>query len=220
MLIANPSAKMDHSFVKKYSFLDNYHGLTFTELDKNTKDVLSTGLLAKQKKFLKIFYASKEQKSSWDFKIQEMGTWDTNYYRRAYYAVWGIGANILQDAVYGTSQLDADLEQLNGNSTYKLSFPAGKTPEVGGFWSTTAYNNEGFLTPNGQNRYSIGSNMPLVFNKDGSLEIYLSADKPKGAPNYNWVPTPKGTFKVLFRMYWPKESILNGSYSLPNIEKL
>jgi len=62
--------------------------------------------------------------------------------------------------------------------------------------------------------------MPLKYNDDGTLDLYLSANKPENISNYNWIPTPKGTFKLLFRMYWPKESVLDGSYKLPNIEKI
>ncbi len=220
MLKNNPAAKMDTDFLRKYDFMDKTDGLTFSKLDMDVQKILKEGLISKQKKFAQIFYAGNEQKSAWDFNIEQMGTWDTNYYRRAYFAVWGIGANIPQDAVYGVSQLDGKLNQLVGDNTYKISFPPGQTPEVGGFWSITAYSNEGYLKHNNENRYSTGSNLPLTYNKDGSLDIYLSATKPKEVLNYNWIPTPEGKFKLLFRMYWPKKAILDGSYSLPNIEKL
>ena len=101
----------------------------------------------------------------------EMVRWDTNYYRGAYYAVWGIGVNIPQDAVYRVSQFKGDLEQLNSNGIYKLSIPADKRPEEGGFSCITAYNNQGYVTPNDQNKSSSGSNTPLVFNKDSSFII-------------------------------------------------
>jgi len=220
MLSKNPSATKDTDFLSKYSFMTNQNGLTFSKLDKDTQEILKTGLLAEQKEFSDIFYAGKNQTTTWNFNIEEMGTWGTNYSRRAYYAVWGIGANIPQDAAYGTSQLDMNLEQLVGVNTYKLSFPAGKTPQVGGFWSVTAYNNNGYLEKNNENRYATGSNMPLKHNEDGSLDLYLSSTLPQGISTYNWIPTPKGTFKITFRMYWPKETILNGSYSLPNIKKI
>lgn len=220
MLINNPPSDADADFLSKYGFMDNAERLSFSKLDIDVQKVLTAGVISKQKKFSEIFYAGNEQKSAWDFKIEEMGTWDTNYSRRAYYAVWGIGANIPQDAVYGVSQLDGNLNQLLGDNTYKISFPPGETPNVGGFWSITAYDNEGYLEHNNQNRYASGSNMPLKFNEDGSLDLYLSANQPENISNYNWVPTPKGTFKILFRMYWPKASILDGSYTLPNIEKL
>jgi len=220
MLEDNPPAKADANFLKDYAFINDKKELSFADLDQKTQTILKTGSSAKEKEFLKIFYTGNEQKTAWDFNIEQMGTWGTNYYRRAYYAVWGIGANIPKDAVYGVSQLDGKLKQLEGQNTYKISFAKNKTPKVGGFWSITAYTNEGYLEHNSENRYASGSNMPLKYNDDGSLDLYLSATKPENVSTYNWIPTPKGTFKLLFRMYWPKKSILNGSYKLPNIEKI
>lgn len=220
MLKSNSPAKADASFLEGYPFLKDFKNLSFEALDEATKAVLKIGSATKEKEYLKTFYNGNEQKSAWDFNIEQMGTWGTNYSRRAYYAFWGIGANIPKDAVYGVSQLDGKLQQLEGANTYKISFAANKTPEVGGFWSVTAYTNEGYLEHNSQNRYASGSNMPLKYNDDGTLDLYLSANKPENISNYNWIPTPKGTFKLLFRMYWPKESVLDGSYKLPNIEKI
>ncbi|MGB0838038.1 MAG: DUF1254 domain-containing protein [Flavobacteriaceae bacterium] len=219
LLQNNPPAAADKKFLEAYAFMDSDKAIQFDHLPKETQASLEKGLKSRDAYYEKIFYKGKEQKSAWDFKIEDMGDWGTNYTRRAYYAVWGIGANIPKDAVYGVSQLDGNLQQLEGSNVYKLSFPPDGTPEVGGFWSITAYSNEGYLEHNDQNRYASGSNMPIRFNSDGSLDMYLSAEKPKGVYKYNWIPTPKGTFKVLFRMYWPQESILNGSYQLPNIQK-
>ena len=220
MLKNNPPAKADLKFLKPFGIDKNHFPNSFEQLSKSNQESLTAGLKTREAFYKKIFYKGSEQKSAWDFKIEDMGDWGTNYERRAYFAVWGIGANIPQDAVYGVSQLDGNLKQLDGSNTYRISFPIDGTPEVGGFWSITAYNNEGYLEHNDQNRYATGSNMPIQFNSDYSLDLYLSATKPKGVPKYNWVPTPEGTFKILFRMYWPKESILDGSYTLPNIEKI
>ncbi|MBB6460267.1 DUF1254 domain-containing protein [Flammeovirga kamogawensis] len=218
MLRTNPPAAADAAFLKDYSFFKK--NVSYNDLDEATKATLKAGLEKSTKKFLGIFYKGNEQKTAWDFKIEDMGDWGVDYSRRAYYAVWGIGANIPQDAVYGVSQLDGDLKQLEGTNIYKISFPPNGTPEVGGFWSITAYNNEGYLEANTEKRYASGSNMDIKYNKDGSLDLYLSSKQPKGVSDYNWIPTPKGTFKILFRMYWPKESILDGSYQLPNIKKI
>ena len=104
LLENNPPAEVDAEFLSKFRFMDDLKGLSFSKLNAEEKKLLTEGLIAKQKKFSDIFYAGNEQTSAWDFKIEEMGTWNTNYARRAYYAVWGIGANIPQDAVYGVSQ--------------------------------------------------------------------------------------------------------------------
>ena len=193
----------------------------FDDLDENAYKMYLRMLSKKnKKKYLDDFYAGKSQKTNWIFNTTEMGTWGTDYKKRAYWGVWGLGANLTQDAVYGVTQLDDDLKQLDGENTYRIHFDKGKTPKVGGFWSITAYDNEGYLEENAVNRYATGSNMNMKYNPDGSLDIYLSHKKPKGVANFNWVPTPKEEFKILFRMYWPKKYILEGKYKLPKLVKI
>ena len=192
----------------------------FDDLSDNVRDTLNKALEIKQKQYLADFYKGKSQKDTWIFNTTAMGTWGNDYKKRAYWAVWGLGANLTEDAVYGVSQLDKNLKQLMGSDVYKVHFKKGGTPKVGGFWSITAYDNEGYLEANKENRYATGSNMDLKYNGDGSLDIYMSHTKPKGVPQYNWVPTPEEEFKILFRMYWPNKYILQGKYQLPEIIKI
>ena len=132
--------------------------------------------------------------------------------------MWGLGANLVEDAVYGVSQLDADLAQMRGESLYRIHFDADELPPTNAFWSITTYDNEGYLEANEFDRYSLGSNHDLTFNADGSLDIYLSNVRPAGISN--WTPTPVEEFKVLLRIYWPHESVLAGKWSLPPIERM
>ena len=154
----------------------------FDDLSDNVREVLEKGLKIKQKQYLADFYKGKSQKNTWIFNTTAMGTWGDDY-KRAYWAVWGLGANLTQDAVYGVSQLDSNLKQLKGSDVYKVHFKKGGTPKVGGFWSIATYDNEGYLEANDENRYATGSNMNLTYNKDGSLDIYMSHNKPKGVPH-------------------------------------
>jgi hypothetical protein len=62
--------------------------------------------------------------------------------------------------------------------------------------------------------------MPLKFNKDGSLDIYLQADSPGKDKESNWLPAPPGTFNITIRNYWPREDALNGTYKNPPIKKV
>ena len=219
LLKDNPTREEDQTFLKQYSFMQDASNWSFGKFSSQDQEIWKRAIQNRQNHFKQSFYAGTEQTTTWDFKIDNMEDWGTDYYRRAYIAAWGIGANIPQDAVYGMTQLDANMEQLNGSNTYKISFEPEGTPEVGGFWSITAYNIEGYLEANAQNRYSSGSNMPLRYNSDGSLDIYLATTKPKGAANVNWVPIPQGDFKILFRMYWPSENVLDGNYILPDLIK-
>ena len=43
------------------------------------------------------------------------------------------------------------------------------------------------------------------------LDIYLQHDSPGKDKESNWLPADAGAFNVMMRMYWPKESVLNGT---------
>ncbi|MFT7685487.1 MAG: hypothetical protein ACI9FB_000830 [Candidatus Azotimanducaceae bacterium] len=130
----------------------------------------------------------------------------------------GFGANPLEDTVYGVSQLDSELNQLEGESLYHIHFDAGQLPPTNAFWSITNYDNEGYFEENDWDLYSLGSNHTLKYNADGSLDMYMSHEPPTDDA-LNWIPTPKDNFKVLLRLYWPQESALNGEWSIPPILK-
>ncbi len=55
---------------------------------------------------------------------------------------------------------------------------------------------------------------------DGSLTLYLGADKPANAPESNWIPTPKGTgYSLTFRFYRPKGAVADRAYFPPALKE-
>ncbi|HTP69634.1 MAG TPA: DUF1214 domain-containing protein [Dongiaceae bacterium] len=60
----------------------------------------------------------------------------------------------------------------------------------------------------------------LKFNPDGSLDIYLQHDSPRKNKESNWLPADADSFNVALRMYWPKETALNGTWTPPPIKKV
>jgi len=190
----------------------------FAKLSDSSKSQLTAALTNKQISYLDAFYRGEAQTDIWTFNVERMGTWGVDYARRAYWAMWGLGANLVEDAVYGVSQLDADLNQMMGGELYRIRFEANELPPTKAFWSVTTYDNEGYLEENAFDRYSLGSNHDLSYNADGSLEIYLSNVRPQGVAN--WTPTPVDEFKVLLRIYWPTDDVLAGAWSLPPIQRV
>jgi hypothetical protein len=55
----------------------------------------------------------------------------------------------------------------------------------------------------------------IVKAADGSLTIYVQADKPAGVGAANWLPAPKAPFYVILRTYGPKPEMLDGSFKIP-----
>lgn len=189
----------------------------FAALEPLVQTQLAAALHNKQQTYLKAFYEGEAQTTPWIFNVERMGTWGVDYARRAYWAMWGLGANLVEDAVYGVSQLDSDLKQMTGDQIYRVHFEADELPPTRAFWSITSYDNEGYLEENEFDRYSLGSNHDLSYNSDGSLDIYLSHKRPAGVAN--WTPTPEKEFKILLRIYWPTDEVLDGRWTLPPIEK-
>ena len=62
------------------------------------------------------------------------------------------------------------------------------------------------------NRYNLAAWMPLKYNEDGSLDLYLQSESPGKDKEANWLPAPEGEFSVTMRIYWPKPEALDGTW--------
>ncbi|MFV1959871.1 MAG: DUF1254 domain-containing protein [Planctomycetota bacterium] len=156
-------------------------------------------------------------KDGWQGLRENMGTWGTQYLRRAAVALFGLGANVPEDAVYPTSMADPDGKPYDGNAKYVMHFDKDRIPPVNAFWSLTAYNERQAFVDNPLNRYTRGDRDALRFNEDGSLDLYLQREDPGGDESANWLPTPDGPFTLNLRLYWPKEVVLDGTWTAPPV---
>ena len=145
----------------------------------------------------------------------------TSYLFRAAIGYQAMFVNTPIEAYYPGVYKDTDGKVLDGSTEkYTLTFPKGKTPPVGAFWSTTIYDaKKRLMVENKLNRYKIGSADKLKADKDGSTTLYIQADSPGKDKESNWLPAPKEPFYMLFRMYQPKIEVLNGQYELPGVVK-
>ena len=85
------------------------------------------------------------------------GLYGTDYLDRALITAIGLGANRPQDAVYPTSEADADGKPYDGAHKYVMHFDKGQMPPAKGFWSLTMYNAEYFFVANPLNRYTLST---------------------------------------------------------------
>ncbi|HEX2951032.1 MAG TPA: DUF1254 domain-containing protein [Armatimonadota bacterium] len=155
--------------------------------------------------------------------MPKTGSYGTNYRFRAYVALIGLGANLPQDAIYPFTSVDSTGQPLSGINRYVIHFPKGQTPPVNGFWSITMYDPEYYFVANPLKKYTVSPRNTLVYNPDGSLDIYIQHQSPGTAKEANWLPAPTGNFILMMRMYWPRTqspSILNGTWSPPSVEKV
>jgi hypothetical protein len=163
-----------------------------------------------------------KDENGWAFTTKT-GIYGTDYLMRAFVTAIGLGANRPQDAVYPTSQKDAEGHKYSGANKYVMHFPKGQLPPAQGFWSLTMYDSAYFFVSNPINRYSISARQNLKSNPDGSTDLYIQKDSPGKDKESNWLPAPAGDFILMLRMYWPSEknpSIINGSWKVPPAAKV
>ena len=155
----------------------------------------------------------------WSILPDNTGDYGADYLLRAFIARFGLGANLLADAVYPTIKTEADGRPLNGRNSYAIHFAPGELPPVKAFWSITLYDDQQHFVHNPLDRYAIGDRDPLSANADGSLTIYVGQASPGSDQESNWLPAPAGDFNLIMRLYWPEPAILDGSWPLPRLEK-
>jgi hypothetical protein len=156
--------------------------------------------------------------NGWSILPMNLANFGTEYGERAVIAMMGLGANLAQDAVYPTAFVDGDGKPLTGENRYVIHFDKGQMPPTNAFWSITMYNAESFFVENPINRYNIAAWMPLKYNKDGSLDLYLQKDSHGKDNEVNWLPAPEAKFSATMRIYWPKEAVLDGKWQPPAVK--
>ena len=158
------------------------------------------------------------------------GAWGTDWFGRAQAAVVYIFVNDYREAIYWIRGTDAKGALLYGRYGYTMRFPKGALPPVdrdkGGFWSLSMYDQDYYMLPTSPNgRHNMGTvNLDadeLKFDADGSLTLHLSHQPPADkAARANWLPAPEGQFALMVRTYVPTQPLLDGSYKLPNVQRV
>jgi hypothetical protein len=159
--------------------------------------------------------------NGWVFTTKT-GIYGTDYLNRALITAIGLGANRPQDAVYPTSEMDADGKPYDGTNKYVIHFDKSEPlPPVNGFWSLTMYDAEYFFVANPLNRYTLSQRNKFKANEDGSVDLYIQNENPGKDKESNWLPAATGRFILMLRLYWPKEtppSILDGTWKPPIVK--
>lgn len=158
--------------------------------------------------------------NGWTMLTDTMGVYGNEYFRRAVITLVGLGANPAQDAVYPLLVADADGKPTVGDHDYVIHFDADQLPPAQAFWSITMYDAEGFQAPNELNRFAIGDRDPLVFNPDGSLDIYMQHGDPGPDRRANWLPAPTGPVGITMRLYAPAPAALDGTWHPPAVRRV
>jgi hypothetical protein len=159
--------------------------------------------------------------NGWQMIVKSIGVYGNDYLQRATIALVGLGANPYDQAVYPLNIVDKNGKVPVGEKNYVIHFDKDAIPPVDAFWSLTMYDEAGFQVANPINRFAIGDRDKLKFNKDGSLDIYIQHTSPGKAKESNWLPSPaKGKLGMTLRLYAPKQSVLDGSWTPPYVQEV
>jgi hypothetical protein len=226
LLKTNPPTAEDAPMVAKLAKIGIVPGQDFDAGDPAVAKGLAGAPKAGQEKITAWFKGSvaggdATAENGWTFSTKT-GVYGTNYLQRALITWFGLGANRPEDAVYPTSEVDADGKPYSGANKYVLHFNKGEMPPVDAFWSLTMYDAEFFFYANPLNRQNLSSRDKLKANPDGSVDLYVQNESPGKDKESNWLPAPRDKFVLMLRMYWPKEkppSIIDGSWKVPPVKQ-
>lgn len=128
-----------------------------------------------------------------------------------------LGGQGAKEAMYPIAYTDSQGQLLTGSKNYSMHFTSA--PPVHSFWSVTLYDAKTkMLIGNEINRFSISDQTPITKNADGSFDLVLSHKKPTGSRQVsNWLPTAKGNFYAITRLYVPSQQILDMKWTVPAI---
>jgi hypothetical protein len=115
-----------------------------------------------------------------------------------------------------------DGKEMVAQHDYVLRMSKDELPPATAFWSLTLYDLEnGFFIPNDRKKYSVGENAGFRLNDDGGIEIYISAEKPEGVPEENWLPINRQDIGLngMFRIYVPDVEKMK-TWETPQFERI
>jgi len=123
---------------------------------------------------------------------------------------------------YALCAKDGNGDYLRGDRSYKLTLPAGIPAKQ--FWSLVAYDPQTRSMLQTQQPYpsrnSERNQDELVYNQDGSIDIYFGPVAPEGHDS-NWIQTVPGkAWFTCLRLYGPLESWFDQTWRPGKIELL
>jgi hypothetical protein len=220
LMRANPPHANDHPILDRMARLGLFAGRPFdlAAAEPEAREALEAAATEGPKAITARQQHLAPPVDGWMSMTESLGTWGTNYLKRATAALIGLGVNLPEDAVYPLSYVDADGAPYDGANRYVLHFDADALPPAKAFWSLTMYDEEGFQVPSPLNRFAIGDRDELRFNDDGSLDLRIAATEPAEG-SANWLPAPSGSFNLCLRLYYPEAKVLEGAWTPPGVRR-
>jgi len=126
----------------------------------------------------------------------------------------GVGSNY----AFATSDKNGDI--LYGEKAYKVNIPAN--PPAQDFWSVVVYDPQTrseLQTPDQPYPSKNNKRDKLIYNEDGSVDLYFGPTLPEGKPEANWTQTVPGkSWFVLLRLYGPLQPWFDKAWAPSDFE--
>jgi hypothetical protein len=142
-----------------------------------------------------------------------------DYQRRAAIDYWAycMPAVLGSGTMYNVAHVDADDNPIDSSRDYRIRIPEDFPAR--NFWAVFAYDSRTrTFIANGTKGRHLSSNDELVKNEDGSTDIHIGPNAPKGKES-NWIETiPGSDIFIGLRTYGPEKTVLEGTYKIPRFE--
>ena len=146
-------------------------------------EVLTAGVEEGDKLIVGLNLAGTVKKNGWSTGRDATG-FGGDILKPAVGARFGLGGHQAIENRSYTAQTDSEGKRPDGTHPLQMRFEANAMPPCSAFWSLTAYGTDMYLVENEIDRWSISDRTPgLVYDDDGSLTIYISAERPDGVVN-------------------------------------
>jgi hypothetical protein len=220
----SPTVPSEKELMERFAKIGIGAGKTFdpTQLSPEMKKAFEEGIADAWKEFEGGAKLLGEGKITAGDVFGTRASMKNNYFYR-WLATIGIWGNSKQEAMYPIYFTDASGQKLTGTNRYTLHFPKGQLPPAQAFWSLTMYELPGsLLAENPINRYLINSPMlpDMKLDADGGLTLYIQHESPGKELESNWLPAPNGPFASYLRIYWPKDEVLQGEWTAPQMNRM
>ena len=146
LLVNNPARPADAPIMSRLAKLGVKPGAKFTTeaFDADTRKAIDEGVAAAQQAIRDEESKLGEMINGWQI-ARDLGRYGTKYKYRAAWTYFGVGGNLVEDAMYPLTLTDSDGKRLNGTNNYVLHFAKDQIPPVDAFWSITMYDKDSYL---------------------------------------------------------------------------
>lgn len=222
LIAAYPPPEAEQKMLQRFTRIGVGSGLLFTlrSFPMAVRSAISALPKEIPAELRKILFSPLTMENGWNIRRLSWGIRNIDYPKRAAAALIGLENHLPEDAIYPICHIDSERKRLNGGNRYVLHFEKGQTPPTNAFWSITMYNRNGKLVDNTLYRYAIGNRNGLLANADGSVDIYIQHTPPGEEKERNWLPAPKDDFNLCLRVYYPKQSAINGSWKMVPVRRV